>query len=89
MIPRGRGYRYPPGRNMPDGPIPGGMLPVAYDMSGMHFGQPLSTGALASSLANASPAQQRTVSLSQHINSFKSSRSVHLYSVFLLGFCSF
>ncbi|XP_010527159.1 PREDICTED: polyadenylate-binding protein 4-like, partial [Tarenaya hassleriana] len=66
MIPRGRGYRYPPGRNMPDGPIPGGILPVAYDMTGMPFPQPLSTGALASALANATPAQQRTL-LGEHL----------------------
>ncbi|KFK32750.1 poly binding protein [Arabis alpina] len=61
MMPRGRGYRYPPGRNMPDGPMPGGMVPVAYDMNGMPFGQPMPTGALASSLASATPAQQRTI----------------------------
>lgn len=69
MMPRGRGYRYPPGgRNMPDGPMAGGMVPVAYDMNGMPFGQPMSAGQLATSLANASPAQQRTVSLSQYIS---------------------
>ncbi|CAN8314860.1 unnamed protein product [Cochlearia groenlandica] len=39
MMPRGRGYR----RNMPDGSMPGGMVP------------------LASSLSQASPAQQRTI----------------------------
>ncbi|KAL1212207.1 Polyadenylate-binding protein 4 [Cardamine amara subsp. amara] len=62
MMPRGRGYRYPPGgRNMPDGPMPGGMVPVAYDINGMPFAQPLSAGQLASSLAHASPAQQRTL----------------------------
>ncbi|CAH2061378.1 unnamed protein product, partial [Thlaspi arvense] len=54
MMPRGRGYRYP--RNMPDGPMPGGMVPVAYDMNGMPYAQPL-----ASSLAQATPAQQRTL----------------------------
>ncbi|KAL8549440.1 hypothetical protein ACS0TY_008321 [Phlomoides rotata] len=38
MIPRRRMYRYPPGRNVPDGPMPGvagGMLSVPYDMGGM------------------------------------------------------
>lgn len=66
MLPRGRGYRYPPGRNMPDSPIPGGFIPVGYDMSGMPFSQPASTGALASALANATPAQQRTL-LGEHL----------------------
>ena len=60
----GRGYRYPRGRNMPDGPMPGGMVPFPYDINGMPLGQPMSAGALASSLSQASPAQQRTVSLS-------------------------
>ncbi|XWS29801.1 hypothetical protein CRYUN_Cryun24cG0061700 [Craigia yunnanensis] len=67
MLPKGRVYRYPPGRNMPDVPIPGvpgGMLPVPYDMGGMPFrdaafSQPMATGALASALANATPEQQR------------------------------
>lgn len=71
MLPRGRVYRYPPGRNMSDIPIggaPGGMLSVPYSMGGVPirdtpYGQPMSTGALASSLANATPDQQRTVSL--------------------------
>ncbi|XP_010429282.1 PREDICTED: polyadenylate-binding protein 4 [Camelina sativa] len=62
MMPRGRGYRHPPGgRNMPDGPMQGGMVPVAYDMNGMPFSQPMSAGQLATSLANATPAQQRTL----------------------------
>ncbi|ESQ46271.1 hypothetical protein EUTSA_v10000075mg [Eutrema salsugineum] len=61
MMPRGPGYRYPPGRNMQDGSMPGGMVPVAYDMNGMPFPQPMPAGALASSLAQASPAQQRTL----------------------------
>lgn len=70
MVPRGRVYRYPPGRNMPDVPmggVPGGMLPVPYDIGGgmpfrdASFSQPMQTGALASALANASPDQQRTV----------------------------
>ncbi|KAJ4714835.1 Polyadenylate-binding protein [Melia azedarach] len=69
MLPRGRMYRYPPGRNVQDVPIsgiPGGMLPVPYDVSGMPFrdaalSQPIQTGALASALANATPEQQRTL----------------------------
>ncbi|KAF5752886.1 hypothetical protein HS088_TW01G00804 [Tripterygium wilfordii] len=69
MLPRGRGYRYPSGRNMPDGPIagvPGAMLPVPYDIRGplfrdATFSPPLQTGALASALANATPEQQRTL----------------------------
>ncbi|KAF2295297.1 hypothetical protein GH714_032489 [Hevea brasiliensis] len=69
MLPRGRVYRYPPGRNMPDVPIaglPGGMLPVPYDMGGMPFrdaafSQPMQAGALATALANATPEQQRTL----------------------------
>ncbi|XP_050205193.1 polyadenylate-binding protein 2-like [Mercurialis annua] len=67
MIPRGHMYRYPPGRSMPDVPMaghPGSMLPVPYDMAGMplrdaSFSQPMQAGALATSLANASPEQQR------------------------------
>ncbi|OAY33742.1 polyadenylate-binding protein 2 [Manihot esculenta] len=69
MLPRGRVYRYPPGRNMPDVPmagIPGGMLPVPYDVGGMPFrdaafSQPMQAGALATALANATPEQQRTL----------------------------
>ncbi|GAV90203.1 RRM_1 domain-containing protein/PABP domain-containing protein, partial [Cephalotus follicularis] len=69
MLPRGRVYRYPPGRSMPDGPIvgvPGGMLPVPYDMGGMPFrdatfSQPMQAGALATALANSTPDQQRTL----------------------------
>lgn len=71
MIPRGR-YRYPPGRALPDAPMPGvaaagGMLSVPYDMGGMPMRdapmsqQQVPIGALASALANASPDQQRTV----------------------------
>lgn len=74
MLPRGRAYRYPPGRNMPDltiGGAPGGMLPVPYNIGGVpfrdaSFSQPMSTGALATALANATPEQQRTVSLVVH-----------------------
>ncbi|KAL5753015.1 hypothetical protein ACOSP7_023190 [Xanthoceras sorbifolium] len=70
MLPRGRVYRYPPGRNMPDpmAGVPGGMLPVPYDMGGMPFrdaafSQPMQqpAGALATALANATPEQQRTL----------------------------
>ena len=37
MLPRGRVYRYPPGRGLPDVsmPIARGMLSVPYDMGGM------------------------------------------------------
>jgi polyadenylate-binding protein len=70
MLPRGRMYRYPPGRNVLDVPMPGvggGMLSVPHDMGGMlprdaPIGQPIPVTALASALANASPEQQRTVS---------------------------
>ncbi|XP_060202633.1 polyadenylate-binding protein 2-like [Lycium barbarum] len=49
MMPRGRMYRYPPGRNVPEGPMPGvagGTLSVPYDMGGMlprdaAMGQPM------------------------------------------------
>ncbi|KAL4559558.1 hypothetical protein LXL04_031700 [Taraxacum kok-saghyz] len=77
MGPRGGGggrmYRYP-GRNMGDGNMGGGMLPVPYDMGGMlprggdggmqqqqQQQQPLPITALASALANAPPEQQRTM----------------------------
>ncbi|GLT58906.1 hypothetical protein SLA2020_317650 [Shorea laevis] len=67
MLPRGRAYRYPPGRNMPDVPMPGaagGMLSVPYEMGGMPMrdaglGHPMPIQALASALANATPDQQR------------------------------
>ncbi|KAJ8767073.1 hypothetical protein K2173_012631 [Erythroxylum novogranatense] len=68
MLPRGRVYRYPPGRGLPDVPITGagGMLSVPYDMGGMPMrdaalSQPVPIGALASALANATPDQQRTM----------------------------
>ncbi|XWS39927.1 hypothetical protein CRYUN_Cryun18bG0096800 [Craigia yunnanensis] len=68
MLPRGRVYRYPPGRGLPDVsmPIAGGMLSVPYDMGGMpmrdaSISQPIPIGALASALANATPDQQRTM----------------------------
>ncbi|XP_031256674.1 polyadenylate-binding protein 2-like isoform X2 [Pistacia vera] len=69
MLPRGRVYRYPPGRGLPDVPMPagaGGMLSAPYDIGGMPLrdaaiSQPIPIGALASALANASPEQQRTM----------------------------
>ncbi|KAL7206485.1 hypothetical protein ACSBR2_019242 [Camellia fascicularis] len=69
MLPRGRVYRYPPGRGMPDVSMPGvagGMLSIPYDMGGMPLrdggmSQPIPIGALATALANASPADQRTM----------------------------
>ncbi|KAL3505138.1 hypothetical protein ACH5RR_034979 [Cinchona calisaya] len=69
MLPRGRMFRYPTGRNVPDVPMPGlagGML-SPYDMGGMLprdapiGGQPMPITALASALANSSPEQQRTM----------------------------
>ncbi|CAI0424674.1 unnamed protein product [Linum tenue] len=69
MMPRGgRGYRYPPGRNMSEVPMQGGgMISVPYDMGGMGMreaaagGQPMPITALASALANSTPEQQRTL----------------------------
>jgi polyadenylate-binding protein len=69
MLPRGRGYRFGPGRGMPDVSMPGvagGMIPMPYDMGGMPLrdsgiSQPIPIGALASALANASPVEQRTM----------------------------
>ncbi|KAA0031309.1 hypothetical protein IC582_000071 [Cucumis melo] len=69
MLPRGRVYRYPPGRGLPDLPMPGvagGMFSVPYEMGGMPprdavHPQPVPVGALASALANATPDQQRTM----------------------------
>lgn len=69
MLPRGRVYRYPPGRNMSDVPMPGvagGMLSVPYDMGGIPvrdaaMGQPMPIPALATALANATLEQQRTM----------------------------
>ncbi|XP_019166200.1 PREDICTED: polyadenylate-binding protein 8-like [Ipomoea nil] len=69
MLPRGRGYRYPTGRGLPDVSIPGvagGMFSVPYDMGVMPvrdpgMAQPMPIGALASALANASPTEQRTM----------------------------
>jgi polyadenylate-binding protein len=69
MLPRGRVYRYPPGRNMQDVPlagVAGGIMSVPYDMGGLPIrdavGQPMPIQALATALANAPPEQQRTVS---------------------------
>ncbi|KAK4757467.1 hypothetical protein SAY87_018768 [Trapa incisa] len=71
MVPRGRVYRHPPGRGMPDLPmagIHGGMMSMPYDMgvmpmreSALSHPQPVPIGALASALANATPDQQRTM----------------------------
>ncbi|PON82028.1 Polyadenylate binding protein [Trema orientale] len=69
MLPRGRVYRYPPGRGLPDVPMPGvagGMFSVPFDMGGMPLrdtalSQPVPIGALATALANAPPEQQRTM----------------------------
>ncbi|XP_072952751.1 polyadenylate-binding protein 2-like isoform X2 [Typha angustifolia] len=68
MFPRGRVYRYPPGRNMPDAPMPGaaGGMFSPYDMGALPLrdpgmSQPIPIGTLASALANATPEQQRTM----------------------------
>ncbi|XP_078438013.1 polyadenylate-binding protein 2-like isoform X2 [Wolffia australiana] len=67
MLPRGRMYRYPPGRNMGEMPPMqgGGMISAPYDMGGAGAGgmvpQPIPISALASALTNASPDQQRTM----------------------------
>nr|GEU40584.1 polyadenylate-binding protein 2-like [Tanacetum cinerariifolium] len=68
MVPRGRMYRGYPGRNVGDGNMGTGMLPVPYDMGGMlprdaaaAMQQPMPITALASALANAPPEQQRTM----------------------------
>ncbi|GLU04237.1 hypothetical protein SLE2022_213960 [Rubroshorea leprosula] len=64
MLPRGRGYRYPPGRNMPDVPLPGvagGMVSIPYEMGSMPIRDagPIPIQTLASALTNATPDQQR------------------------------
>ncbi|EPS71660.1 hypothetical protein M569_03099, partial [Genlisea aurea] len=72
VLPRGRGYRYPSGRGVPadvafQGGVPGGMVTLPYDMGGFPLreigipAQPVPIGALASALANATPAEQRTL----------------------------
>uniref|UniRef100_A0A0E0DFV4 Polyadenylate-binding protein n=1 Tax=Oryza meridionalis TaxID=40149 RepID=A0A0E0DFV4_9ORYZ len=68
MLPRGRVYRYPPARNMPDVPpmpgVAGGMI-QSYDMGGFPVRDaglsPAPIGTLTSALANANPEQQRTI----------------------------
>ncbi|VAI87214.1 unnamed protein product [Triticum turgidum subsp. durum] len=68
MVPRGGrgGYRYPSGRGMPDAAFRGvgAMVPSLYEMGRMTPGdtgapQQVSSGALASALANSPPEQQR------------------------------
>ncbi|KAK4777585.1 hypothetical protein SAY87_017772 [Trapa incisa] len=67
MVPRGRVYRYLPGRGMPDlqmTGVSGGMMSMPSDMGIMPTresspSQPIPIGALASALANATPDQQR------------------------------
>ncbi|KAL4615392.1 hypothetical protein ACB092_07G121500 [Castanea dentata] len=70
MLPRGRVYRYPPGRGLPDVPMPpvgSGMFSVPYDMGvgpmrdASPLSQPIPIGALATALANATTEQQRTM----------------------------
>jgi len=70
MLPRGRVYRYPPGRGLPDVPMPAvgsGMFSVPYDMGvgpmrdASPLSQPIPIGALATALANATTEQQRTM----------------------------
>lgn len=68
MLPRGRVQRYPPGRNMPDVPMPGvvGGIFSPYDMGGLPMRdvpQAVPIGTLASALANATPEHQRMVDL--------------------------
>lgn len=71
MVPRGGrgGYRYASGRGMPDAAFRGvgAMVPSLYEMGRMTPGdtgapQEISSGALASALANSPPEQQRLVS---------------------------
>jgi len=61
MMPRGRVYRYPPGRDVSMGSVPydiGNSMQLR-DTPGIS--QPIPIGALASALANASPTEQRTM----------------------------
>ncbi|XP_062226108.1 polyadenylate-binding protein 2-like [Phragmites australis] len=69
MLPRGRMYRYQPGRNMPEAPpmpgLAGGMI-QPYDMGSFPVRDAVLSpaaqiGTLTSALANASPEQQRTL----------------------------
>lgn len=97
MLPRGRVYRYPPGRALPDVPmtgVPGGMLSVPYDMGGMPLrdtalSQPIPIGALASALANATPEHQRTVCISICVICLLKSDVVHEASCISYVICSF
>ncbi|XVF64971.1 hypothetical protein PTKIN_Ptkin09bG0209400 [Pterospermum kingtungense] len=64
MLHRGRVYRYPPRRGLPDAmpDVAGGMLSIPYDMGGMpmhdtSLSQSILIGALASTLANATSEQ--------------------------------
>ncbi|PWA70346.1 polyadenylate-binding protein 8 [Artemisia annua] len=67
MVPRGRMYWGYPGRNLGDGNMGTGMLPVPYNMGGIlprdvaaaAMQQPMPITTLASALANAPPEQQR------------------------------
>ncbi|KAI3738620.1 hypothetical protein L2E82_28657 [Cichorium intybus] len=79
MMPRGRMYRYPRGRNVLDafmGGIGGGsMVSVSYDIGGMPLrqtgnSQPIPISALASALVNASPTEQRIVCISSLLFTF-------------------
>lgn len=98
MMPRGRVYRYPPGRGMPDVSMPGmggGMLSVPYDMGGgmqlreAGISQPIPIGALATALANATPAEQRTVGTRVYLFSFRrrEQKNSKLYSVHFYLHC--
>ncbi|XP_063946863.1 polyadenylate-binding protein 8 isoform X3 [Daucus carota subsp. sativus] len=68
MMPRGRMYRFPPGRNVTDVTMPGvggGVLPIPYEIGGAlpreAVTYPMPITALASALANAPADQQRTM----------------------------
>ncbi|KAL1821899.1 hypothetical protein ACET3Z_016768 [Daucus carota] len=72
MMPRGRMYRFPPGRNMADVmPGDGGVFPGPYGLGGMlpqdaPSPQPMPITALASALANA-PADQQRIMLGENL----------------------
>lgn len=69
MFPRGRAYGYSPGRNGPDVPIMppfNGGVPSAYDIGGLPsrnaaMPHPIAADTMTSTLANATPDQQRMV----------------------------
>ncbi|CAN1307459.1 Polyadenylate-binding protein 2 [Linum perenne] len=62
MLPRGRVYRYPPGRGgMPEVPMTGAAGPAGMPMRDAGLSQPIPIGALATALANATPEEQRTM----------------------------